>query len=364
MTVEEAFLALVAGVAIVLLFLGLADALEGDARARFRARRRALARRMPPRPRPAVEPPQTPRSVGAGRPARETMPRQEPPPVVARGGMPHAEVQSLDAPVAAGAPAPASPRVPGRAPGLAPGLANVAEAAASDGPFEPAAAPLHVESEAPEWRDRAAALMRGREWTAARRVVEEALDEGAMKPEVAEYLLDVCSIACARELWRLRRAQRRGTGDEAPLQGALTMTRLLLDSPPAADLRDEARGRAGRRLWRGHARLGLRRWRAGGFDLAVDAFFGALAVPGLDERRRALARELLVRTLEDMAGQRLELIPQLVGEGDRATALEQARSLAAHVRRAREDGIAPEDLAVAAARARQLLEHVEHNPVE
>lgn len=71
-----------------------------------------------------------------------------------------------------------------------------------------------------------------------------------------------------------------------------------------------------------------------------------------------------MRTLEDMAGQRLELIPQLLGDGDRAAALEQARSLATHVARAREDGIAPEDLAVAAARARQLLENVEHDPVE
>jgi len=53
-TVEEALFALVAGVAIVLMFLGLADALEGDARARFRARRRALARRMPPGPRPTA----------------------------------------------------------------------------------------------------------------------------------------------------------------------------------------------------------------------------------------------------------------------------------------------------------------------
>jgi hypothetical protein len=224
--------------------------------------------------------------------------------------------------------------------------------------------PAPVEPDAPEWRDRAAALMRGREWGEARRVVEEALADGAMKPDMAEYLLDVCSIASARELWRLRRATRRGTGDEAPLQGALAMTRLLLDSPPAAELREDARGRAGRRLWRGHARVGLRRWRAGDFDVAVDALFGALGVPGLDERRRTLARDLLVRTLEDMAGQRLELIPQLLGDGDRAAALEQARSLATHVARAREDGIAPEDLAVAAARARQLLENVEHDPVE
>ena len=43
MTVEEALFALVTGVAIVLMFLGLADALEGDARARFRARAAASA---------------------------------------------------------------------------------------------------------------------------------------------------------------------------------------------------------------------------------------------------------------------------------------------------------------------------------
>jgi hypothetical protein len=347
-TVEEALLALVAGVAVVLLFLGLVDALEGDARARFRARRRALARRMPPEARLAVEALRAQRPAVTRRPAREAMPRDAPP----RGAAPDEPTGAPVEPVEAPAAVEASPPV------------GLVEAAASDRPLESPPVPLRVEPEAPEWRDRAAALMRGREWSEAGRVVEEVLAEGAMKPEMAEYLLDVCSIACARELWRLRRAQRRGTADEAPLQGALTMTRLLLDSPPAADLRDEPRGRAGRRLWRGHARVGLRRWRAGDFAVAVDAFFGALGVPGLDERRRALARDLLVRTLEDMAGQRLELIPQLLGEGDRAAALEQARSLSAHVRRARADGIAPEDLAVAAARARQLLEHIEHNPVE
>src|SRR5581483_6266497 len=168
------------------------------------------------------------------------------------------------------------------------------------------------------------------------------------------------------------RGGARGRGDEAG--GDRISPGRLLDRvraravapapPPAADLREDALGRAGRRLWRGQARIGLGRWRAGDFDTAVEALFGALGVPNLDDRRRALARDLLVRTLEDMAGQRLELIPQLLGEGDRAAALEQARGLSAHVRRAREEGIAPEDLAVAAARARQLLEHVEHSAVE
>ena len=84
---------------------------------------------------------------------------------------------------------------------------------------------------------------------------------------------------------------------------------------------------------------------------------------GIDERRRRLARDLLVRTLEDMAGQSLELIPQLLGEGDRAVALEQAQRLLDHIRRTREHGVTAEDLAVASSRARQLLDHIEHTPV-
>ena len=95
----------------------------------------------------------------------------------------------------------------------------------------------------------------------------------------------------------------------------------------------------------------------------MEALFQALAVPGLDERRRRVAHDLLVRTLEDLAGQSLELIPQLLGEGDRAAALEQAQRLLLHIRRARDEGVSPEDLAVAASRARQLLEHIEQAPV-
>jgi hypothetical protein len=315
MTVEEALLALVGAVAIVLLFLGLADALEGDARARLRARRRALARRPSRHPRGEIGAPRASRHVLARRPAPEPAPLKAP----------------------AESPAPPPVALP-----------------------EAVVVPEGV----PEWRDRTAALMRGREWAEARRVMESVLAAGEAGPEKVGFLLEVCSTATARELWRLRRAMRRGTGDEAPLGGALGMGRLLLDSGPAAGLPGDARGRAGRRLWRGHTRIGLRRWRAGDFDAAVDTLFQALAIPGLDERRRALARDLLVRTLEDMAGQRLELIPQLLGDGDRRAALEQAQRLSAHVRRAREEGIAAEELAVAAARARQLLEHIEHSPVQ
>ena len=301
-TVEEALLALIAAVAIGLLFVGLADALEGEGRARLRARRRRLGRRAPTRPRPDAVPARPPRPALTRRPASTPKPVETP-------------------------------------------------------------APAADLEEVPEWRERAAALMRGREWAEARRVVESAAATGDMSPDRAGFLLEVCSTATARELWRLRRALRRGAGDETPLGGALETARVLLECAPAAGLPAEARGRVGRRLWRGHTRLGLRRWRAGDFDAAVGALFEALSVPGLDDRRRALARDLLVRTLEDMAGQRLELIPQPLGDGDRAAALEQAQRLLAHVRRAREEGIAAEDLAVAAARARQLLEHIEQTPV-
>ena len=242
-------------------------------------------------------------------------------------------------------------------------------------PAEPeAAAPIPAEGEAStrgaaratvteEWRARVAALIRGRECGEARQLLESALERGELDRETAGFLLDVCSTAVARDLWRLRRAVRRGGGDEAPLEGSLEMTRVMLDAPVAQGLSREQRRRVTGRLWRGHTRLGLRRWRVGTFETAVESLFQALGVRGTDERRRRLARDLLVRTLEDMAGQSLELIPQLVGEGDRAIALGQAQRLLEHIRRTRDEGVSAEDLAVAASRARQLLEHIEHTPV-
>src|SRR5258706_4316961 len=97
MTVEEALLAVVGAIALVLLFLGLADALEGDPRTWLRGRRRRLARPdqsrhaappappLPPAP-PATAPPppsprpepQAPAPIAAARPARTGTPAPEP----------------------------------------------------------------------------------------------------------------------------------------------------------------------------------------------------------------------------------------------------------------------------------------------
>jgi hypothetical protein len=323
-TVEEALLAVVGVVAVVLLFFGLVDVLEGDVRARLRARRRRWAGREG-RPRDA-EPlvPRAPRPPLARRPGRAAAPAAE---AAASGGerrdRHHAGAgAALDAPGSAASPRP----------------------------------------EADDWRDGVARLLRRREWGEARRLIDPALVRGDVSPETAGALLGVCVGAVARDLWRLRRALRRGPGDEAPLAASMEATRVLLDSPPAAALPLEEQRRVGRWLWRGHTRLGLRRWRAGRFEGAVETLFQALAVRGIDERRGRLARDLLVRTLEDMAGQSLEVIPQLLDDGDRAAALEQAQHLLTHIRRAREEGVPAEDLAVAASRARQLLAHIEQAP--
>jgi len=297
MTVEEALLAVIGAIALVLLFLGLVDALEGDPRRRLRRLR--AARRGPAR---AVPAPSLRRPPASARSAR--------------------------------GPGPAAP----------------AREASRD-------------EATTEWRDRVAALIRGREPVEARRLLEPMLAHDGAGLDTAAFLLEVSSTAVARELWRLRRALRRGGGDEAPLGGSLEVVRLLLEAPVAEGLPSDLRRRARRRLWRGQTRLGLRRWRAGSFDAAVEALFQAIGVQGIDERRRRLVRDLLVRTLEDMAGQSLELIPQLLGDGDRDAALEQAQRLLAHIRRAREEGVSGEDLAVAGSRARQLLDHIEQAPV-
>ncbi len=314
MTVEEALLAVVGAVALVLLFLGLADALEGDPRVWLRGRRRPLARRE--RPRPGLTPaPRTP---------------------LARRATPASPVSPAPAPQASG------------------------RAAVAAAPAAPDAARAIVTE---EWRARVAALIRGRACGEARLLLDPALERGEVDRETAGFLLDVCSTAVARDLWRLRRAVRRGGGDEAPLASSLEVTCVVLEASVAQSLPREQRRRATGRLWRGHTRLGLRRWRAGTFETAVESLFQALGVRGIDERRRRLARDLLVRTLEDMAGESLELIPQLLGEGDRAIARGQTQRLLEHIRRTRDEGVSAEDLAVAASRARQLLEHIEHTPV-
>jgi hypothetical protein len=317
MTVEEALLAVVGAVALVLLFLGLADALEGDPRAWLRGRRRRLSRSDRPRHDPAPAP-RTPLARRAD-PARASF--SVTPPGGREGSAAPAELE---------------------APRADAGRASVTE----------------------EWRARVAARIRGRECAEVRELLEPALERGDLDRESAGFLLDVSSTVAARDLWRLRRAVRRGGGDdEAPLESSLAVTRLLLHAPVAEGLPREQRRRVTDRLWRSHTRLGLRRWRAGTFESAVGSLFEALAVRGIDERRGRLARDLLGRALEDMAGESLELIPQLLGDGDRALAQAQAQRLLDHIRRARDEGVSAEELAVAASRARQLLEHIEHSPV-
>jgi hypothetical protein len=312
MTVEEALLAAVGAVALVLLFLGLRDALEGDPRARLRGRRRRNARREPPRP--GLTP--GPRAPAA----RRTSPPASPPAVAETAASTAREPEAR--------------------------LGEAVRATVTE-----------------EWRERVAALIRGRESAEARELLEPAIERGELDRDTTGFLVEVCSTAVARDLWRLRRALRRGGGDEAPLERSLEVTRVLLEASVAEALPREQRRRVSGRLWRGHTRLGLRRWRAGSFEPAVESLFGALGVRGTDERRRRLARDLLVRTLEDMAGQSLEVIPQLLGEPDRAAALGRAQRLLDHIRRTREEGVSAEDLAVAASRARQLLEHIEQAPV-
>ena len=320
MTVEEALLAVVGLVALVLLFLGLTQALEGDPRVRLRARRRRLSRRTPTRPTAGA------RSFAMRAPQPAARQREESGPLVE----------------------PVRPAV------------EIAEILSEPEPEFAAAA----SAEDLAWRQRVAGHIRRREFDEARGLIESALGFGHLSVDGAGFALEACSSAIARDVSRLRRAAHRGTVDDAPLGAAIETTRVILESEPGGDVAAEDRRRAGRRLWRGHTRLGLRRWRSGAFEAAVETLFGALSVPDLDERRRRLARELLVRTLEDAAGQSLELIPQLRGDGDRATAVDQAQRVLEHIRHAREEGIAAEDLAVAASRARRLLEHIEHTSVQ
>ena len=76
---------------------------------------------------------------------------------------------------------------------------------------------------------------------------------------------------------------------------------------------------------------------------------------GLDRR----TRELLARTIERVTDKAGETISRLLKEGDRQAAMERWQDVRSLIQKARDQGLSHEQLAVAFARARQMLEQIE-----
>ena len=119
-----------------------------------------------------------------------------------------------------------------------------------------------------------------------------------------------------------------------------------------------------RRVWRGYAKLGTRRLKAGNLDGAADALFHALGMKEIGRRRQRQVRDAVVRTLEAMSDQNVETITKLLADGDRPAAVLQVERLISRIQRAREGGVGQASLTPVCIKARLLAQQIEGPPAE
>ena len=201
-------------------------------------------------------------------------------------------------------------------------------------------------------------LIRRRDFGEARALVQQGVDREELPAERGQALLDMLSASLLEEIERLTRPAIRGAADETQAVVALETAQAMLASLGDGTLPAQHRGVL-RRLWRGYAKLGIRRLKAGNFEAAVEALFHALGMREIDARRQRQVRDALVQTLGGIAEMDAEAVPQLLADGQRVPAVERVQRLLLHIQRAREEGISREELNEASERARQLLERLD-----
>jgi hypothetical protein len=208
----------------------------------------------------------------------------------------------------------------------------------------------------------AGALIRRRDFGEARALVQQGVDRGELPADRGQTLLETLSAALFEEIERLTRPAILGIADETQAVVALETAQAMLAGLGDGTLPAQSTAII-RRLWRGYAKLGLRRLKSGNFDAAVEALFHALGMREIDARRQRQVRDALVRTLEGIAEADAEAIPGLLAEGERAPAVERVQRLILHIQRARQEGIPREELDAATNKARQLVERIDQAQV-
>jgi len=205
------------------------------------------------------------------------------------------------------------------------------------------------------------ASLQRREWTEAVHLIHEAREQKELSAARAQVLLEVVTASLREEVHRVTSPAFRGAQYEDRAVTGLERAQAILRSMNGAALPPRHWAAMSRRIWRGYARLGQRRLRAGSFDDAADALFRALAMVEIGRRRQRQVREILVSTLEDMCERRAATIPKLLAEGARTAATAEARALSAAVERAQSAGVPPEQLRAVTARAVQLVQLIDRS---
>lgn len=206
----------------------------------------------------------------------------------------------------------------------------------------------------------AASLLQRQEFSDARQILHEALDDPTLPAARAAGFRGLISGTFGGEIGQLTAQAILGMqeGREAEAVGALQRAEDLLQTIPSDALPPTRRDEVDQRLWWGYAELGSRRLDAGDYEEALDPLIHALRFTSIGPERQAETRAAVVRALEGIAAVRALSIRRLAEAGSRDEAIVAAGDLHGLVKRGLELGLSEDDLIAAFARVRRLCEEL------
>jgi hypothetical protein len=207
-----------------------------------------------------------------------------------------------------------------------------------------------------------AGLIRRQEWIEAHELIKRGRETGELPAARGDELVELLATSLKHEIERLTAPIIRGAKNESRAVAGLEQAETVLLSLADTSLPPRSRTSMIRRLWRGYATLGVRRLKAGSLDAAADALVRALGMKEIGRRRQRHVKEALVRTLEAMGDQTMDTVAKLLADENREAASEQVKHLDACLERARGSGLSREQLSVASAKVRVLVQRLEAPP--
>jgi tetratricopeptide (TPR) repeat protein len=206
----------------------------------------------------------------------------------------------------------------------------------------------------------ATSLLQRQEFSGARQILHEALDDPTLPAARAAGLRGLISGTFGGEIGQLTAQAILGMqeGRESEAVGALQRAEDLLQTIPSDALPPTRRDEVDQRLWWGYAELGSRRLDAGDYEEALDPLIHALRFTSIGPERQAETRGAVVRALEGITAVRALSIRRLAEAGSRDEAIVAAGDLHGLVKRGLELGLSEDDLVAAFARVRRLCEEL------
>ena len=206
----------------------------------------------------------------------------------------------------------------------------------------------------------ATTLLQRLEFTGAREILHEALDDPQLPPVRAAGFRGLLSGTFGGEIGQLtaQAILSMQEGRDAEALDVLRRAEELLAAIPADTIPPARRDEIDQRLWWGYAELGSRRLDAGDYEEALDPLVHALGFTSIGAERQAETRAAVVRALEGIAAVRTLSIRRLAEAGSRDEVIVAAGELNELVKRGLEFGITEDELVAAFARVRRLCEEL------